>query len=121
MSDNTGWYYADGGKPVGPMTIDELIAALSRRGGGAADTMVFGPGMLGWEKARTIDRIASQLRGAAPPPPPPINYQGARPASDVIDYKIFGEEMQYAEVTLDPGEMVVAEAGGMMYMTPGIS
>ena len=101
------------------MTVDELVAALSRRGGGAADTMVFGPGMQGWERARTIDRIASQLRGAAPPPPP-INYQGARPTSDVIDYKIFGEEMQYAEVTLDPGETVVAEAGGMMYMTPGI-
>jgi uncharacterized protein (TIGR00266 family) len=40
--------------------------------------------------------------------------------ADVIDYEIFGSEMQYVEVTLDPGEMVVAEAGGMMYMTPGI-
>jgi uncharacterized protein (TIGR00266 family) len=40
--------------------------------------------------------------------------------SDVIDYQIFGEEMQYVEVTLDPGEMVIAEAGGMMYMTAGI-
>jgi uncharacterized protein (TIGR00266 family) len=28
--------------------------------------------------------------------------------------------MQYVEVTLDPNEMVVAEAGGMMYMSPGI-
>jgi len=40
--------------------------------------------------------------------------------ADVIDYQIFGEEMQYVEVTLDPNEMVVAEAGGMMYMSPGI-
>jgi hypothetical protein len=38
----------------------------------------------------------------------------------VIDYEIFGSEMQYAEVTLDPGEMVIAEAGAMMYMTAGI-
>ncbi|MFO0903915.1 MAG: TIGR00266 family protein [Pirellulales bacterium] len=37
-----------------------------------------------------------------------------------MDYQIFGQEMQYAEVTLDPGEMVIAEAGGMMYMTSGI-
>ena len=28
--------------------------------------------------------------------------------------------MQYVEVTLDPNEMVVAEAGGIMYMTPNI-
>ena len=31
--------------------------------------------------------------------------------SDVIDYEIFGDEMQFVEVTLDPGEMVIAEAG----------
>jgi uncharacterized protein (TIGR00266 family) len=40
--------------------------------------------------------------------------------SDVIDYEIFGSEMQFCEVTLDPGEMVLAEAGSMMYMTAGI-
>ena len=40
--------------------------------------------------------------------------------ADVIDYEIFGEEMQYVEITLDPTEMVIAEAGAMMYMTPGI-
>jgi DNA-directed RNA polymerase subunit RPC12/RpoP len=40
--------------------------------------------------------------------------------SDIIDYEIFGEEMQFCEVTLDPGEMVIAEAGSMMYMTAGI-
>jgi uncharacterized protein (TIGR00266 family) len=40
--------------------------------------------------------------------------------SDIIDYEIFGEEMQFCEVTLDPGEMVLAEAGSMMYMTAGI-
>jgi uncharacterized protein (TIGR00266 family) len=119
MADNTGWYYADGGKPVGPMTIDDLIQALMRKGGGAADAVVYGPGMQTWERASTIDRIASHLRGSTAPPPP-IAYQGARPTADVIDYKIFGEEMQYVQVTLDPGEMVVAEAGSMMYMTPGI-
>ncbi|MFO0819353.1 MAG: TIGR00266 family protein [Pirellulales bacterium] len=38
----------------------------------------------------------------------------------MIDYEIFGEEMQYCEITLDPGEMVIAEAGAMMYMTAGV-
>src|ERR1043165_4591598 len=41
------------------------------------------------------------------------------PAHDV-DYKILGDDMQFVEVELDPGESAVAEAGAMMYMTGGI-
>ncbi len=37
-----------------------------------------------------------------------------------VDYKIFGEDMQYVEVELDPNEAAVAEAGGMFYMDDGI-
>src|SRR5205085_5098426 len=37
-----------------------------------------------------------------------------------IDYRIFGNEMQYVEIELDPLEAAVAEAGGMMYMEDGI-
>lgn len=40
---------------------------------------------------------------------------------DVIDYQIFGSEMQYVEIELDPNEAVVAEAGGMMMMDDGIA
>lgn len=32
-----------------------------------------------------------------------------------IDYTVFGSEMQFVEVELDPGESVIAEAGAMMY------
>ncbi|MFB9056369.1 TIGR00266 family protein [Mariniflexile ostreae] len=37
-----------------------------------------------------------------------------------IDYKIYGEEMQYVEIELDPQEGVVAEAGSFMMMDDGI-
>jgi len=37
-----------------------------------------------------------------------------------VDFEIFGNEMQYVEVELDPMEAAVAEAGGMMYMEQGI-
>ena len=37
-----------------------------------------------------------------------------------IDYKIYGDDMQFVEVELDPSEATVAEAGGMMYMEDGI-
>ncbi|MBS4096182.1 MAG: TIGR00266 family protein [Sulfuricella sp.] len=39
---------------------------------------------------------------------------------DEVDYEIFGNEMQYVEVELDPGEAAVGEAGAMMYMQDGI-
>jgi uncharacterized protein (TIGR00266 family) len=37
-----------------------------------------------------------------------------------IDYRIFGEELQYVEVELDPQESVIAEPGGFMMMEDGI-
>lgn len=37
-----------------------------------------------------------------------------------IDYNIFGEEMQYVEIELDPQEAVVAEAGSFMMMEDDI-
>ncbi|MGI6582286.1 MAG: TIGR00266 family protein [bacterium] len=33
-----------------------------------------------------------------------------------IDYQIYGDDMQFVEISLDPGETVIAEAGAMMYM-----
>ncbi|MBP9912800.1 MAG: TIGR00266 family protein [Opitutaceae bacterium] len=38
-----------------------------------------------------------------------------------IDYRIHGDDMQFVEIELDPGEATVAEAGGMMYMDDGIA
>lgn len=37
-----------------------------------------------------------------------------------INYQLFGEEMQYVEISLTPNESVVAEAGGFMMMEDGI-
>jgi uncharacterized protein (TIGR00266 family) len=37
-----------------------------------------------------------------------------------IDFRIFGEEMQYVEVELDPSETAVAEPGAFMMMDDGI-
>lgn len=37
-----------------------------------------------------------------------------------IDYKIYGEEMQYVEVELDPGETAIAESGAFMMMDDGV-
>ncbi len=98
------------------MTLDELLRRLPQYGG--LEAMVFGPGVQAWTPAKGIPAVASRVSNslsyAAPPLPPPTRR------ADVIDYEIFGAEMQYVEVTLDPGEMVIAEGGAMMYMSTGI-
>jgi len=41
--------------------------------------------------------------------------------SHEIDYKIFGDDIQFVEIELDPNETVIAEAGTMVYMEQGIT
>ena len=113
MAEPSEWYYADGDKTVGPVTLTELVSALPQVGGRTA--LVFGPGLSDWSEARHVPAIADAGRtGTTPPPPPKVRK------ADEIDYEIFGVEMQYVVVELDPGETVIAEAGSMMYMTPDI-
>ena len=115
MGESNGWYLAQGSKSVGPMTLDQLIRRLDTVAG--LDTLVYGPGAPEWIEARHVAAIVGSVEPAAGGGPPPL--PSGRQA-DEIDYELFGEEMQYAEVTLDPGETVIAEAGSMMYMTSGI-
>jgi len=37
-----------------------------------------------------------------------------------VEYKVLGDDLQYVEIELDPGEAAVAEAGAMMYHEDGI-
>ena len=41
--------------------------------------------------------------------------------SHEIDYTLHGDDMQMVEIELDVNETVVAEAGAMNWMDPGIS
>ncbi len=41
-------------------------------------------------------------------------------SSHEIDYEVFGEEMQYVSIELDPNESAIAEAGSFMMMDHGI-
>jgi uncharacterized protein (TIGR00266 family) len=41
--------------------------------------------------------------------------------SHVVDYEVIGDDLQFVEIELDPGETVIAEAGTMMYMERDVS
>lgn len=108
------WYYARGGQSVGPLSVDELRTKLPELEGG--NTLVFGPGMSSWIAARHVPALVGAVAdGGAPHPPTPPPRRG-----DEIEYRIEGDDMQFVEIALDPNETVIADAGAMMYMTPGI-
>jgi len=111
------WYLAIGGHQIGPVGEQEVIANLEN---GTADgnTLVYTAGMSNWTPIAQVPQLAAYLKKDSVPPPPPMPGRG-RTAHD-IDFRIFGEDMQFVEVELDPGESAVAEAGAMMYMTDGI-
>jgi uncharacterized protein (TIGR00266 family) len=111
------WYLAIGGHQIGPVGEHEVVANIEN---GTADgnTLVFTAGMSNWTPIASVPQLAPYLKTGAAPPPPPMPGRG-RTAHD-IDFRIFGEDMQFVEVELDPGESAVAEAGAMMYMSDGI-
>jgi uncharacterized protein (TIGR00266 family) len=110
---------AIGGHQVGPVSQEDVVTNL-RNGTIDGNTLVFSAGMANWTPLKDVPALAAFLtspaKQAAAPAPPPITGKRAHE----IDFKILGSEMQFVEVELDPGESAVAEAGSMMYMTPGI-
>ncbi|HEX9945595.1 MAG TPA: TIGR00266 family protein [Thermoanaerobaculia bacterium] len=115
MSDKS-WHVAVGGQQQGPMSRDEVLAGI-QSGRFGRDAYVFTQGMANWTPVSTHPEFSGAF-GAAPPPPPP--GMGAAIRAHEIDYELYGEDMQYVEITLDPGEACIAEAGAFLYMEPGI-
>jgi uncharacterized protein (TIGR00266 family) len=108
------WYVAVDGRQEGPLAESEILARI-RSGALGRRSHVFGSGLSAWSEIATVEPFASAFAAVAPPPPPP-----APGAAHEIDFEVIGNEMQFVEITLDPQEACVAEAGAFFYMDPGI-
>jgi uncharacterized protein (TIGR00266 family) len=116
------WFVGMGGQQQGPIPLAQ-VEQMIRAGTVNHTAYVFGPGLAQWTPIMQVPQLAAML--GAPMVPPGAPPAGPAPGGvarvpDEIDYEIFGSEMQYVEITLDPGEACVSEAGAMMYMEPGI-
>jgi len=109
------WYIAVSGEQQGPLSAYDIQNKVANNEI-TTSTLAWKDGMAGWV---AISKIADLMQPqAAPAPALPSGGSGL---ADEIDYQIHGSEMQFVEIELDPGECAVAEAGGMMYMTDGIT
>ncbi len=106
------WYFSYGGEQTGPFDQAAAIAHAKKQ----PDGYCWKEGFSEWLPIRQVMELNSTESLSAPTLPPPQATRGA----DDIDFKIFGDDMQFVEIELDPGESAVAEAGVMMYKDAGI-
>ena len=108
----TTWYLHDPASKQrqGPMDADAARTQAARN----PALLAWREGMGDWLPVNKSAELAAASAGAASaPPPPPRNAGGSR--ADEIDFCIHGQEMQFVEIELDPGESAIAEAGALMF------
>ncbi len=116
------WYLSFEGKQEGPMDLNQAIFRAQMNPNGFA----WREGFSDWLPIKEIPELSGKSTPPASGTPPgnipkPAGKIRSTPSSaDEIDYKVFGAEMQFVEVELDPGESAVAEAGAMMYKDSSI-
>ena len=105
-----GWYLELNGKQLGPMNLEQAKDHVKTNSNG----FVWREGYLEWVPIEEVPELLTKPAAGGPPPRVPTRPSNSR-YSDEVDFKVFGAEMQFVEIELDPGESVVAEAGAMMY------
>jgi uncharacterized protein (TIGR00266 family) len=108
------WYLSYDGQRFGPMSDAEAREQARKNSSGLA----WREGFAEWVPIARLAELTGGGPGPAVPLPPPAPPSGR---ADEIDYKIFGTDMQFVEIELDPGESAVAEAGAMMYKDAAVN
>lgn len=111
---NIKWYIEfDNGTKIGPVSTAEAREEVSRDTNGFA----WRDGFSDWKPIAEVGELTGMVSTliSTPTAPPSRVTNGRTNKADEIDYEIFGEDIQYVEIELDPDESAVAEAGSMMY------
>lgn len=109
------WYFTYGNQQYGPMDDTQARSWAAQNPNGHA----WREGMAEWLPIPSIPEL-TPASAAVPAVAAPAAPLSASTQAHDIDFKIFGSEMQFVEIELDPGESAVAEAGAMMYKDASI-
>lgn len=118
MQDKWFLEYENGTKH-GPISTEDAKSQVAIDNSGFA----WKEGFSDWQPMRSLPELGVQTgtlyeRKSAPP----SRVTGGKTIrSDEIDYKIYGEDIQYVEIELDPGESAISEAGAMMYKDSAVT
>ena len=112
------WYLEyDDGRKFGPLGMQEAQQYALEDSSGYA----WKEGFSGWKPIAEVRELVGNPSSFERPSAPPSRLTAGRTnKADEIDYTIFGEDIQYVEIELDPGESAISEAGAMMYKHPKI-
>lgn len=116
---NNFYYLAIDGKQAGPFPAD-VVTQMIREGKANASTLAFTKGMSNWTTLDLIAEFRPHFRTESLALPPMPKPGAVHRRSHEIDFEVFGDDLQFVEITLDPNETVVAEAGAFMFMTNGV-
>ena len=113
------WYFHVPGQAERLGPFDD--AAARTQAAQTPQALVWRAGMSGWTPLAQVPELAAA--GGPPPMPgmPPVppsagtHHAMAGRRNDDIDFAIHGQEMQFVEIELDPGESAIAEAGALMF------
>lgn len=108
---STQWFLEyDSGEKYGSISTAEALQYVQENANGYAWT----EGFSAWKPIVEVPELTSTTTNTTFSPP--LRAQGSSlNAADEIDYTIFGNDIQYVEIELDPGESAISEAGAMMY------
>jgi len=98
------WYFAVDGRREGPMHL--LLASRFAR---------LNPQARCWRAGYETWVPISQVPELDIADQPVFRYTGKERSDEEIDFNIFGDETQFVEFELDPGECAIGEAGALMY------
>jgi len=98
------WYFAVDGRREGPMHL--LLASRFAK---------LNPQARCWRAGYQSWVPISEAPELAIADQPVFRYTGKERSDEEIDFNIFGDETQFVEVELDPGECAIGEAGALMY------
>ncbi len=114
------WHYVIAGSQH-ESAPESALPSLVTGGILKGETLVWSDGMSAWQPAaQALPQLFASTALVGAPPPLPMGRNSVPRRSHEIDFEIHGDDMQLVEIELDPGETVIAEAGGMCFMEEGI-
>jgi len=108
------WYLeTNDGSAIGPVSLSEAKKFAQEH----PESYAWREGFGDWKPVSQVAELTGEesavLSGLSAPPSRVTN--GRTNKADEIDYEIFGGDIQYVEIELDPQESAISEAGAMMY------